>query len=354
LNDIVIVTNAAGELSAWVKPICESLIKLWPESQVTIVLTPSQFLTGSEVEYASKLPGVNKVIPVCDFWNILRKGIGFKSKQGVILSLGGHLLYPVMLKWRLGYSAYAYVEKRIQWRKQYQHFFTRDEVGDLMVDSLPPKSPLEVTEAEAPGCTVALLPGSRSYHLQFMVPFMQEVADLVLQTYPELNFVWKVSPFAQEEQFKSSLNNFSLQRDFDNIDLALTIPGTNTAQLAICGIPMVSIMPLNWPENIPLEGLLEYVCKLPLIGSSLRRYAFKLFEKHRRSLALPNILSKQVIVPELLGVLTPEQVAESLIALLKDMTARELMSKDLQKIMGPRGAAEQIINSIRQSLIYHR
>ena len=155
-------------------------------------------------------------------------------------------------------------------------------------------------------------------------------------------------------QFQSTLKTFRLQRDFDNIDLALTIPGTNTAQLAICGIPMVSIMPLNWPENIPLEGLLEYICKLPMIGGALRRYAFKLFEKHRRSLALPNILSKQEIVPELLGVLTPVQVADSLIALLKDRPARELMSKDLQKIMGPRGAAVQIINSIRQSLVHHR
>ena len=37
-------------------------------------------------------------------------------------------------------------------------------------------------------------------------------------------------------------------------DLALTILGTNTVELAALGVPMVVTVPLTHPEEIPLRG----------------------------------------------------------------------------------------------------
>jgi len=356
--DILIVTNAAGELSAWVKPIVEALATSWPEACITIVLTPSQFVTGAEEAYARNLPGVDRVLSVSEFKQLLWKGRATEAIRGCILSLGGDLLYPVLLKWRLGYPAFAYVENRKQWKRQYTRFFTRDDVGDLMVDSLPHMPPPLANPGESRNFTIALLPGSRDYHTRYMIPFFTEVANILKEKHPNLNFVWKLSPFMPADAHKEldrenleprtlnveqPVSDFPSQTDFSNIDLALTIPGTNTAQLAICGIPMLSVMPLNWPREIPLEGIWEFLGRLPLIGAAVKKWLLTMVCRRRKYLTLPNILAQDRVVPELWGDLEPVQVAQEVGKLLEDITGRQKISQRCQEVMGERGAAQKIV-----------
>jgi hypothetical protein len=53
--------------------------------------------------------------------------------------------------------------------------------------------------------------------------------------------------------------------------IAVTIPGTNTLELGIAGVPSVVMLPLNRPEIIPLEGPGHWLSLLPLVGVPLKR-----------------------------------------------------------------------------------
>ena len=53
-------------------------------------------------------------------------------------------------------------------------------------------------------------------------------------------------------------------------DLALTIPGTNTVELSFMGVPMVVTIPLNYPEEIPLEGPAQLLSRVPVLGRQLK------------------------------------------------------------------------------------
>jgi lipid-A-disaccharide synthase len=56
-------------------------------------------------------------------------------------------------------------------------------------------------------------------------------------------------------------------------DLAITIPGSNTAEMAGLGLPMVVALPLNKPESLPLEGIPGLIGRIPVFGPSLKRAA---------------------------------------------------------------------------------
>lgn len=45
--------------------------------------------------------------------------------------------------------------------------------------------------------------------------------------------------------------------------LAITIPGTNTLELALAGLPSLVLLPLHKPEMLPLEGLWHWLLMLP-------------------------------------------------------------------------------------------
>src|SRR5690554_7637254 len=54
-------------------------------------------------------------------------------------------------------------------------------------------------------------------------------------------------------------------------DMALTVPGSNTAEMAAAGLPMVVVLPMNLVEKIPLPGAAQYAERLPLVGKRLKR-----------------------------------------------------------------------------------
>ncbi|MFA5928953.1 MAG: hypothetical protein WC838_06625 [Candidatus Margulisiibacteriota bacterium] len=354
-SNVYILTNAAGELSAWVKPIAEELERSWPEARVVVVLTPSQYLTGQEEEYTKALPGVDQVIPVKDFRKLLFMGTSYLKEgsnlKGCILSLGGDLIYPVLLKARLGYPAFAYIEKRKQWVNQFVEFFTRDTVGDLMVDSLAGIKPPTAKALTAPDFRIALLPGSRSFQLKYMIPFYTRVAEQLQYKYPNLQFVWKISPFSSKDFQRFNKSAFPVSNSLEGFDLAITIPGTNTAHLSIMGIPILCVMPLNWPQVVPLEGIWEYLGRLPLLGSIIKELVIRIAIKSMRYLALPNIIAKQMVVPEVWGRVTEQEVALAAEKLLLDMNGREAMGKQIRAIMGPGGAAKKIVSEIKETVL---
>jgi lipid-A-disaccharide synthase len=60
-TDFFLISNSPGELAGWVRPVVLELKKQIPEATIEIFLTPCQFQSGTEKQYALALPGVSKV-----------------------------------------------------------------------------------------------------------------------------------------------------------------------------------------------------------------------------------------------------------------------------------------------------
>jgi lipid A disaccharide synthetase len=129
-------------------------------------------------------------------------------------------------------------------------------------------------------------------------------------------------------------------------DMIVTIPGTNTAEVAIIGTPMISIFPLDSSNMIPLEGIWEIIGKLPLLGYVFKKYYVKIMQKRIRFFAIPNIKTGRSIVPELLGKIQAVDVAEKVDALLNDTDTLKEMSGQLKAALGKPGAARMIAEEI--------
>jgi lipid-A-disaccharide synthase len=125
-------------------------------------------------------------------------------------------------------------------------------------------------------------------------------------------------------------------------DLALTIPGTNTAQLALLGVPEVMIFPLDDPKVIPLEGLLHYLGIVPFLGALIKRAVAYAANKNTKFFALPNIKADRMIIPEFRGRIRPVRVAQLIEELLKDPDRLFEMSRELKVSLGAPGAADHI------------
>jgi len=91
--------------------------------------------------------------------------------------------------------------------------------------------------------------------------------------------------------------------------LAISIPGTKLIELAAIGIPAVCCLPLNAPELAVINGPLQYLGRLPGIGTPLKRSAAVAFAKRFRFVAQPNIDAGRELIPEIRGTLLPARVA---------------------------------------------
>jgi hypothetical protein len=93
--------------------------------------------------------------------------------------------------------------------------------------------------------------------------------------------------------------------------LAISIPGTKVIELAALGIPAVVCTPFNAPELVVIGGPLQYVGKLPLIGTPVKRAAVVAVAKRFAHFAQPNIDAGKELDAEIAGTLLPSQVAHT-------------------------------------------
>ena len=134
----------------------------------------------------------------------------------------------------------------------------------------------------------------------------------------------------------------------ESADLAVTIPGTNTLELGIAGVPSVVLLPLNKPEVIPLEGPGHWLSLLPVVGPALKRRAVLLAAPHL-PVSLPNNLSGEKLMVELKGVLTLDGVLHETLALLEDKTDLTRRRERLLATMPRPGAARKLVSRVLES-----
>ncbi|MFC1496404.1 hypothetical protein ACFL52_03210 [Candidatus Margulisiibacteriota bacterium] len=377
--EFILVANGPGELSALVKPIVEKLRERSSKKvpiRTTLFLTPCQFSSGKEEQFVKTL-GLDQVVTAEEYrkWILgmaLNRDLKLKYR-GVVLYLGGDLLHAVLIAKKLGYKVYAYLHgQKAGWKSVFSKFFVQNEkserelvkagikperiqiAGDLMLNSinpLPKSTAIEKWKLSSKKPIIAFLPGSRGWEIDFMVPFYETIGMELKQIIPGIQLIMIVSPFTSIEEVEIKLkdNVFDLLAPLNSVsaaDLAVTIPGTNTAQIATAGIPLLSLFPINQIKDIPLEGFLNYLTKVPLLGAAIKRLVAEITIKRNKFFAIPNIKAKKMIHPELNGNLTPEQVVEKIISILNNQDQLKEMEKQLKKIMGESNAADIITREI--------
>jgi hypothetical protein len=297
----------------------------------------------------------------------------------------------VTLARRLGRPAYRYSFEP-GWHRGLSALFVPDEriarrarrsgvpvarlrvVGNLVADAVQLDAP-----ADAPGSPhIVLFPGSRDAFSVHLIPFFIALVDHLAAALPQARFVWPVSRLLKNETIAAgiegreaaTLGGVAGTREGGSVrtpsgatiemvpeeqryahmraaDLAVTIPGTNTLELGVAGVPAVVLLPLNRPEVIPLEGAGHWLGLIPGIGRYLKRYAVRLWvEGLSVPVSLPNRFTGEDLMLELSGRLDPAAVAERTLDLLRDDGERSRRRERLLATMPKPGAAAALLDAI--------
>jgi hypothetical protein len=395
-REVVLTSNGPGELSTWVRPVLEAWRRAERDARVSIALVPCQFASGAEADVARRL-GPDHVTSARQYAAAAALGrapAGLAGGPGgLVLSLGGNGSYAVALGRRLGVPAYRYAFLPY-YPRGLRHLFVHDErtrrharilgaradrvetVGNLVADAVRSERAVD-----GPGKPhVLLLAGSRDAFARHLIPFVLAVADQLAPRYPQARFVWPVPRSLSEVTLRdgiagverATLGGIAGLREGDVVvtpagarvemvdeieryahmraaDVALTIPGTNTLELGIAGVPAVVVLPLNRPEIIPLDGAGHWLSLLPIVGIPLKRRAVRLFvDRLRVPVSLPNRFSGEALMDEVTGHVDPTTIAARLATLLDDDGDRQARRSRLLATMPAPGAADRLVARLRQ------
>lgn len=390
---VVVTINGPGEISGWLVPFAHALKAGHPGVRICVALLPCAFAARSELSLLMSFPFVDAACSVRQSLALIFGGrvpVGFdQSDSSIVLHMGGDPTWTWLLAKRLKQPCFAYVENSFLLQNRFQRVFFAGlqlipesrrpansmVVGDLVVDAAwltcPDRQP---APRSAP--VVGLYPGSRDYLVTYTLPFLAEVVDLVSQ---RMSLRWQLAkadflssaflrniPDVNDGRSIAGQNlRWSDGGDGDGVlmtklgnrieivshqnasslaTLAITIPGTATAELAALGIPMIVILPLMESDKVPIPGPMNYADRIPLIGRYIKRVLAHLMVSRLRYTAQPNRRAGSMVVPELIGYLTPEAVAVKVVEVLG--TDTDDMSERLQQIMGKRGAAHALVSEL--------
>jgi hypothetical protein len=380
----VLVSSGPGELSNWVVPMARAA-RAWAARhdvplRLSLILPPCQFASGQEIPFARRLGVFTRILGPRQCLALVAGLARFPSSgPGCLLHLGGDFWYSATLARRLGFPAFAYVETPLV-RKRAHRFervlvpspaladrLTRDGVpeGKLSVVGDLRREHLSAFRAgvrsAGEGMRIALLPGSRLWITTGAVPYLLNAAEVMRSCRSDLRFSLIVSPFLPREavtrildRSHASLSRLPLDVVRDNqlaalgqSDFAITLPGTNTVELAILGVPMLVIAPLIRPGRIRTEGLSEWVGRIPGVGLAVKAVMAWRVARRPGFLALPNREAGRQVVPEFVGFIHPEDVARRALEVLEDRPGLLRMAEDLRTLYAPEaGAAEHIMDEM--------
>jgi len=259
---------------------------------------------------------------------------------------------------------------------------------------------------------VGLLPGSKGGKLQVGVPFLLAIAREIYQRLPDVQFMIPVAPTTDvatiaryadpalnpivdrfqwqgaervvlesvseglwagqpptpalqvttlETRFQVPLvTQFPAYDLLRQCQLCLTTIGANTAELGALGVPMLVLLPTQqWDAMKAWDGLPGILANLPGIGSGFVTVYNQLMCRwlgllgngdRRRLLAWPNIWAGEMIVPELVGRLQVEKIAEQAVESLTHPEMLDQIRDRLRQVRGEAGAADRLAQIVQTEL----
>ena len=209
-TQLIIQTNSPGELSSWVTSVCETCKIHFPETEITLFLTPCQYATGQEKEKGKTLPLVKKVYSPKETIHHLLSWPWFSkpSKKGAILFLGGDPIYSQLLGLKHRFPVYGYTEGKKSLGLFFKHTFTQKEVGHLMADCLSSgaidrSNILSRLQLEDKPYTL-FFTSSRPKQFQALFPLLCQTIQEIRALKPEFYPIMNISPFITENQLEAA------------------------------------------------------------------------------------------------------------------------------------------------------
>ncbi len=408
-EDLIIFSNGPGEVSTWVRPMVEAVRKradITGRYRITLIMHPCQFGSGTEHLVAVDFDGVDGTVTPGRYVKMLILGAGGYGfgRKGVIFSLGGDLLHPVLFRMRVRgtYTLYAYTHNTGH-EKHYERLFVRNSrvrdkylkrgvrpervivAGDLVHSSLSYLLDRNAVRNEAGVADdekmVVFMPGSRDFEVAYMLPVFLKVMDGLTEALPKVRVFVLKSPYVSYELIEHALEMGGRIREAESLpgvlkqnddwgreieyargkkvkileqgleywgeglDFAVTLPGTNTIQLAYRKIPELVVAALNKPEVIPVEGVFGLLKWVPVIGRPVLKRAVLRYARKFPFAALPNIYEGEEVVPELFGVFQTVDITRRLVAILERDEEKDI-SKRLSRFTPLGDPARLIVNAV--------
>lgn len=403
--DILILSNGPGEVTTWVRPVVQALRQKMgndrAQVRITLVLSPCPNASGKEAAIAHSYPEIDRVQEAKYFWRFLLSGKTLENwdwrDRGVVLFLGGDQFFPVIISRHLGYRTVIYAE----WEARWQRFINRFGVmKPELIASVAPKYAHKFTVvgdlmAEAGGAggsggaggeseLIGILPGSKPAKLAQGVPLSLAIAQHIYTVRPQTKFVIFVAPtldletlatFADPEQNPVSYHFGSVKAELvlgehpilktstglcvelwtrspaydllSQCSLCLTTVGANTAELGALAVPMIVLLPTQQLDAMRAwDGLPGLLANLPFVGTGMAKVINWLVLQRLGLLAWPNRWAQTEVVPELVGKLQPQAVAELALDYLSHPEKLQEMRSKLRSIRGEPGAAQKLANLV--------
>jgi len=329
MHHLFILSNSPGEISVWVRPMVEHLMKQTTEFDISLCLTPCQYASGNELTVAYEIPGINRVFRPKETFQLLLKGFVTPIKTGTVLYLGGDPNYARLLGWRLKIPAIAYTQHKGFPTFGFKKVFYKHKDGDLMAARVLSFSAKRETILQKYNLVdqdyMLLFPGSRPQHFENFINFLSGTFESLKQSQPDIKLIVSLSPFITDEilsKYKMLLDKMDAHVIRGNSlellsisKLLVTIPGSNTAEAMYMGTPMLIMIPLHKPKYIILDGLAGLVGNIPGIGTLIKRLIILIMKKKYAFFSLPNCYFNRKIVPEVTGSFSQETLQTEILAL---------------------------------------
>ncbi|MBD2121898.1 lipid-A-disaccharide synthase [Trichocoleus sp. FACHB-262] len=385
--------------------------------RISVVLSPCPNASGQEAAIAQSYPEVDRVQAAEHFAAFLLSGKTVDAwewrDRGVVLFLGGDQFFPVVVGKRLGYRTVVYAEWDARWLRWIDRFGVMKPeiaaqappaqahkftvVGDLMAEAGTFERPKNhLTDASTGKSTelIGLLPGSKPAKLAQGVPLTLAIAERIHAIRPQTRFVIPVAPtlslqtlaqFADPEEnsisqlfggvgahlvvpeagqqpyLKTAAGvQVELRTDFPAYDLlsqcqlCLTTVGANTAELGSLAVPMIVLIPMQQADAMRAwGGIPGLLVNLPGVGSSFAKLINWWFLSKPRLLAWPNIWAQEQIVPEKVGIVQPQEIADLALDWLEHPEQLQQIRDRLRSVRGQPGAATKLSQIVAEELRFN-
>lgn len=167
-----------------------------------------------------------------------------------------------------------------------------------------------------------LMPGSRVSEINFMAPLFLQAAEIILQRYPQAQFLLPLATVATRKRMleilaqpvwqKLPIRIMNAHADMacQSADVALVTSGTATLEVALCQCPMV----ISYKISSLTYAYVKHKIKVPYVG-------------------LPNILLGKNVVPELLQHnATPQKLAQAVLQWYESPAEVRAVQTDFERL----------------------